>query len=77
MYPKRVKHLALWCMSYRDEARLEKLSKRGKDILFLWDKDDLNRSPKKGQAFAKAMKARYRKYDGSLLRSRVQKWAQV
>lgn len=76
-YPQRVKHLALWCMSYRDEARLAKLSKRGKDILFLWDKDDPNRSLKKGQAFAKALTARYREYDGGLLRSRVEKWARA
>jgi len=73
-HPKRVKHLALWCMSYRDEKRLELLSKRGKDILFLWDKNDLNRSEKKGRAFAKALKARYREFDTTILLLRVEKW---
>merc|ERR1712232_791161 len=33
-YPKRVKRIALWCMSYRDEDRLKGLAKRSKDIMF-------------------------------------------
>jgi len=76
-YPKRVSHLVLWCMSYRDEAKLQKLSKKGeaKQILFLWDKSDVNRSYKKGQAFAKAMKTKYIEYDWDLIPKRVIEWA--
>lgn len=75
-YPKRVSKLAFWCMSYRDETKLAKLSNRGKQILFFWDKNDPNRSPKKGQTFAKIMKTRYREFDRSVLVERMQKWAQ-
>merc|ERR1711920_439571 len=74
-YPKRVQNLAFWCMSYLDEKRLEKLSKRGRDILFLWDKNDLNRSEKKGRGFAKALGARYREFDSSILRTKVETWS--
>jgi len=77
MYPKRVKHLALWCMSYRDEARLGKLSKRGKAILFLWDKTDLNRSEKKGRAFAKAMGTKYQEFNYNVLSERLDKWVRA
>eukprot|EP00929_Paragymnodinium_shiwhaense_P055168 TRINITY_DN27669_c0_g1_i2.p1 TRINITY_DN27669_c0_g1~~TRINITY_DN27669_c0_g1_i2.p1 ORF type:complete len:157 (+),score=33.56 TRINITY_DN27669_c0_g1_i2:569-1039(+) len=78
-YPKRVSHLVLWCMSYRDEAKLKKLSKKGeaKQILFLWDKNDVNRSYKKGQAFAKAMKAKYTEFDWDLIPKQVIEWGKA
>lgn len=75
-YPRRVKYLALWCMSYRDETRLQKLAKRGKDICYMWDKDDLNRSEKKGRAFAKAMQAKYIEYDRAALSVKLRRFVE-
>eukprot|EP00746_Dinoflagellata_sp_MGD_P127859 gnl/MRDRNA2_/MRDRNA2_62341_c0_seq1.p1 gnl/MRDRNA2_/MRDRNA2_62341_c0~~gnl/MRDRNA2_/MRDRNA2_62341_c0_seq1.p1 ORF type:complete len:896 (-),score=146.22 gnl/MRDRNA2_/MRDRNA2_62341_c0_seq1:85-2772(-) len=75
-YPKRVKKVALWCMSYRDSSKLAGLAVRNKDLLFMWDKNDPNRSPKKGKEFAAVLKSKYCEYSGELLISTVKKWIQ-
>jgi len=63
-------------MSYRDSAKLKGLSSRGKnDILFMWDKDDPNRSPKKGKEFAAVLSTKYHEYSGDLLTERLRKWS--
>jgi pimeloyl-ACP methyl ester carboxylesterase len=75
LYPRRVKKLALYSMSYRDEAKLAKLSKRGKeDVCFMWEKDDPNRSYKKGKQFAKILDTKYNEFDMDLLQKRLRKW---
>ena len=51
-----------------------KLAKRGKNILFFWDKDDPNRSPKKGKAFAAAMQTKYQEIDHELMEKKIVKW---
>jgi pimeloyl-ACP methyl ester carboxylesterase len=73
-YPKRTAQLCVQCMSYRDETRLAKLAKRGKNILFFWDKDDPNRSAKKGKAFAAAMQAKYREIDDPFMETKIVQW---
>merc|ERR1712072_535179 len=62
-YPKRVKNVCFWCMSYRDSGKLAGLSSRSKDLLFMWDQTDPNRSPKKGKEFAAVLKTKYHEYD--------------
>jgi predicted esterase len=75
-HSKRVKKLALWCMSYRDSSKLAGLAVRNKDLLFMWDKNDQNRSPKKGKEFAAVLKSKYYEYSGELLVSTLKKWIQ-
>eukprot|EP00747_Dinoflagellata_sp_TGD_P184559 gnl/TRDRNA2_/TRDRNA2_40276_c0_seq1.p1 gnl/TRDRNA2_/TRDRNA2_40276_c0~~gnl/TRDRNA2_/TRDRNA2_40276_c0_seq1.p1 ORF type:complete len:910 (-),score=145.67 gnl/TRDRNA2_/TRDRNA2_40276_c0_seq1:115-2811(-) len=73
-FPKRVNKLALWCMSYRDVAKAARLAPRKKDIMFMWDKHDVNRSAKKGVELAAAIKTKYHEYDSGLLSKTLAKW---
>lgn len=53
-HPNRMSKLLGWCVSYRNIEELKPLQRRGKqgDVCMLWEKNDPNRSYKKGQELA-------------------------
>lgn len=73
-FPNRILKLLLWCPSVRDEEHFKPLSKRSKDICFMWTKHDPIRSYKKVQALTKALNVKYNEYDQDSLLRRLEKW---